>query len=170
MERKNLPIARMKMSPLIIFLLASATACSANKNIIFLSSKKEAVEKCTEWANQGTTMSFERELSYLEKEKEFELNNPKPEGSISLRSSTIFGNLVVDRDLLDWFKDRENYTDTIIKVKEEFGSRFCKVDDRRNQTLGYENQAIKDGSYKDEEGRKGEPLIVKHFRFLDHPF
>ena len=43
--------------------------------------------------------------------------------------------------------------------------RYCQSEQDTSQFLGYENNAIKNGSYRDEAGKKGEWTVVRHFRY-----
>ncbi len=154
----------IKLVSLIIFFMG-VSSCGDKDSGNYLS-KTQAIEECAKWVEKGRTMVFERELSYLEKEKEFENKNPKPISILNLdRLGAASSGLPDDRDLLSWFKERDDYTDKIMIIKDEMNSRFCKEDKERSQVLGYENQAIKDGSWESAKGKQGEPLMVRHFRY-----
>ena len=155
---------KIKLASIFVALFF-VSSCSDKDSESYLS-EAQAIEECEKWAENGRSMSFERELSYAEKEAAFENKNPKPISIISLETMDVTsGGRPSDRDLLSWFKERDDYTDRTMIVKEESNSRFCKEDEERDQVLGYENQAIKDGSWENVKGKQGEPLIVKHFRY-----
>ncbi len=134
--------------PLVVFALTLIASCSMG-----FSSRPEAESACRQWQGQVETVGYKRELLGFEKRTKFEQENPRPDAAFW------------DDEIIDWEKQKLAYASTPISETVEMSPRYCQVDIETSQFLGYENNAIKNGTYQVEAGKKGEWMVVKHFRY-----
>ncbi len=140
MRRHHLAVA--------IAVLIVAPSCSIN-----YTSRSEAESACREWEAQEAKVVHERELLGFEKRTKFEQENPRPDAAFW------------DDEIIDWEKQKLAYASETILESVAISPRYCQSEQETSQFLGYENNAIKKGSYRDEAGKKGEWTVVKHFRY-----
>lgn len=131
-----------------IVVLIVAPSCSTN-----YPSKSEAESACREWQGQQAKVDHERELLGFEKRTKFEQENPRPDAAFW------------DDEIIDWEKQKLAYASKTIRESVAISPRYCQSEQETSQFLGYENNAIKNGTYRDELGKKGEWTVVKHFRY-----
>ena len=140
MRRHHLAVA--------IVVLIVASSCSTN-----YPSKSEAESACSEWQGQEAKVDHERELLGFEKRTKFEQENPRPDAAFW------------DDEIIEWEKQKLAYASKTIRESVAISPRYCQSEQETSQFLGYENNAIKNGTYRDELGKKGEWTVVKHFRY-----
>ena len=131
-----------------IAVLIVAPSCSIN-----YPSRSEAESACREWQAQESKVDYERELLGFEKRIKFEKENPRPDAAFW------------DDEIIDWEKKKLAYTSKAIVESVAMSSPYCQSDQENLRFLGYENDAIKKGTYRDEVGKKGEWAVVKHFHY-----
>ena len=129
-------------------MLIVAPSCSIN-----YPSRSEAENACREWEAQEAKVDHERELLGFEKRTKFERENPRPDAAFW------------DDEIIDWEKQKLAYASKTILESVAISPRYCQSEQESSQFLGYENNAIKKGIYRDEAGKKGEWAVVKHFRY-----
>ena len=117
------------------------------------SSRSEAQSACREWQAQEAKVDYERELLGFEKRIKFEKENPRPDAAFW------------DDEIIDWEKKKLAYTSKAIVESVAMSSPYCQSDQENLRFLGYENDAIKKRTYRDEVGKKGEWAVVKHFHY-----
>lgn len=115
--------------------------------------RSEAESACSEWESQEDKVGYERELLGFEKRTKFEQENPRPEAAFW------------DDEIIDWEKKKLAYASLRISEPVAMSPRYCRLEQETSQFLGYENNAIKNGTYQDVEGKKGDWMVVKHFRY-----
>ena len=128
--------------------LIVAPSCSIN-----YPSRSIAESACREWEAQEAKVDHERELLGFEKRTKFEQENPRPDAAFW------------DDEIIDWEKQKLAYASKTIRENVAISPRYCQSEQETSQFLGYENNAIKNGTYRDELGKKGEWTVVKHFRY-----
>jgi len=92
-----------------------------------------------------------------DKEKLFWEENP-------LEAAYDDGYIVRDEELFKNEK-KEKFLSREMTKEERKWSRQCEEEIEINQFLGYENVAIKDGIWKNEDGKRGSFKIVKYFHY-----
>ena len=128
--------------------LIVAPSCSIN-----YPSRSIAESACRAWEAQEAKVDHERELLGFEKRTKFEQENPRPDAAFW------------DDEIIDWEKQKLAYASKTILQRFAISPRYCQPEQETSQVLGYENNAIKKGIYRDEPGKKGEWTVVKHFRY-----
>ncbi|WP_067094815.1 hypothetical protein [Synechococcus sp. MIT S9508] len=131
-----------------IAVLIVAPSCSMN-----YPSRSEAESACREWQAQEAKVDYERELLGFEKRIKFEQENPRPDAAFW------------DDQIIDWEKQKLAYASKTIVESVVMSSRYCQSEQENSRFLGFENDAIKKGTYRDEAGKKGEWRVVKNFRY-----
>ena len=131
-----------------IIVLVLVPSCSLN-----YPSRSEAESACSEWEGREGKLEYERELLGFEKRTKFEQENPRPDAAFW------------DDAIIDWEKRKLVYASKPIRENVAISPRYCQSEQETSQFLGYENEAIKNGTYQDEAGKKGEWTVVKHFRY-----
>ena len=131
-----------------IAVLIVAPSCSMD-----YPSRSEAESACSEWESQEDKVDFERELLGFEKRTKYEQENPRPDAAFW------------DDEIINWEKKKLAYASKTIRESVAISPRYCQSEQETSQFLGYENNAIKNGSYRDEAGKKGEWTVVRHFRY-----
>lgn len=116
-------------------------------------SRSEAERACHEWESQEDKVEYERELLGFEKRRKFEQDNPRPDAAFW------------DDEIRDWEKQKLAYASKMVSETVAVSPRTCQEEQQTSQFLGYENNAIRNGSYQDEVGKKGQWTLVKHFRY-----
>ena len=116
-------------------------------------SRSEAESACREWEGEEAKVDYERELLGFEKRTKFEQENPRPDAAFW------------DDEIIDWDKKKLAYASKKIIESVAISPRYCQSEQETSQILGYENNAIKNGSYRDEAGKKGEWTVVRYFRY-----
>lgn len=116
-------------------------------------SRSEAETACNEWESQQDKIDYERELLGFEKRRKFEQDNPRPDAAFW------------DDEIIEWEKQKLAYASKIISENVAISPRLCQEEQESSQFLGYENNAIINGTYQDAVGKKGEWTVVKHFRY-----
>ena len=129
-------------------MLIVAASCSMN-----YSSRSQAESACSEWKEQEAKVDYERELLGFEKRTKFERDNPRPDAAFW------------DDEIIDWDKQKSAYASETILESIAMSPRYCQSEQETSQVLGYENNAIKNGTYRDEVGKKGEWTAVRSFRY-----
>lgn len=89
----------------------------------------------------------------FEKINKFEKENPRP-------NAAYWDDIIVD-----WEEEKNAYASKSIKENNRISSRYCLEDQDSSSVFGLENNSIKEGTYVDEEGKKGEWKTVKSFRY-----
>ena len=117
------------------------------------SSRSEAESACNEWEDQEDKVDYERELLGFEKRRKFEQDNPRPDAAFW------------DDAIIVWEKQKLDYASKTISEYVAISPRGCQEQLETSQFLGLENTVIKNGSYQDEPGKKGDWVVVKHFRY-----
>ena len=140
MRRHHLTVA--------IAVLILAPSCSTN-----YPSRSEAESACREWIGQEDKVDFERELLGFEKRTKYEQENPRPDAAFW------------DDEIINWEKKKLAYASKTIRESVAISPRYCQSEQETSQFLGYENNAIKNGSYRDVAGKKGVWTVVRHFRY-----
>ena len=131
-----------------IAVLIVAPSCSMN-----YPSRPEAESACREWQAQVAKVDYERELLGFEKITKFEQENPRPDGAFW------------DDEIIDWEEQKLAYAAKTIHESVAISPRYCQLEPEAPQFLGYENNVIKNGSYRDEAEKKGEWTVVRYFRY-----
>ncbi len=144
--QRNLQSVKTIQPLFCVVLLMALSGCWAKH-----SSKAEALEKCNEWQSKGKEINYEQEMTW--KEKFWGFNKTDPEPSIETQ------------DWEEWFEKRKRYFASNPTKKISVAARECKHALNTKQVLGYENQAVSKGVWKNEEGLRGEWVIVKRFRY-----
>ena len=116
-------------------------------------SRSEAESACSAWESQEDKVDYQRELLGFEKRTKFEQENPRPDAAFW------------DDEIMEWEKQKLAYASKMITETVAVSPRSCQEQQETSQFLGYENNAIKNGTYQDELGKKGEWIVVKHFRY-----
>ena len=116
-------------------------------------SRSKAESACSEWEGQEAKFGYKRELLGFEKRTKFERENPRPDAAFW------------DDEIIDWDKKKLSYASKTIRESVAISPRYCQSEQETSQVLGYENNAIKNGTYRDEAGKKGEWTVVRHFRY-----
>ena len=140
----------MKFNQLTVSLFVAVCASSCS---IKHSSRMHADQACNEWMSEENLLSYERELLGFEKRTKFEAENPRPDASYW------------DDEVIDWENKKAAYASQPITETENISSRYCMDDSESMKFMGYENNAIKNGTYKDLPGEKGDWVLVKIFRY-----
>jgi len=116
-------------------------------------SRLEAEKACLEWDAQEVSFNYERELLGFEKRQKFEQEHPRPDAAYW------------DDEIIEWDEQKKAYAETRVTEVETIGSRYCEDDQQSMQFLGYENDAVHQGTYQDLSGQKGEWRVVRRFRY-----
>ena len=140
----------MKFNQLTVSLFVAVCASSCS---IKHSSRMHADQACNEWMSEENLLSYERELLGFEKRTKFEAENPRPDAAYW------------DDEVIDWENKKAAYASQPITESENISSRYCMDDSESMKFMGYENNAIKNGTYKDLPGEKGDWVLVKIFRY-----
>ena len=140
----------MKFNQLTVSLFVAVCASSCS---IKHSSRMHADQACNEWMSEENLLSYERELLGFEKRTKFEAENPRPDAAYW------------DDEVIDWENKKAAYASQPITESENISSRYCMDDSESMKFMGYENNAIKNGTYKDLLGEKGDWVLVKIFRY-----
>ena len=119
-----------------IAVLIVAPSCSMN-----YPSRSEAESACREWQAQESKVDYERELLGFEKRTKFEQENPRPDAAFW------------DDQIIDWEKQKLAYASKTIVESVAMSSRYCQLEQDNSRFLGYENDAIKKRTYRDEAGK-----------------
>ena len=133
---------------LVAFVVMLMASCSMN-----YSSRSEAEMACADWGSDAKKVTYERELLGFEKRTKFESENPRPDAAFW------------DDEIKDWEKQKLAYASKTVSESVSVSPRYCQEEQETSQFLGYENDAIKNGTYQDELGKKGEWAVKKHFRY-----
>ena len=126
--------------------------CNASCSIRY-SSKTEAYKICEQWLSGEESISFERELVGFEKITKFEAENPRPDAAFW------------DDEIIDWEKQKAAYASQSITETMTISSRYCMHDPKLKRFIGYENKAIRDGTYEHLSEKKGDWETMKSFRY-----
>ena len=124
----------MKFNQLTVSLFVAVCASSCS---IKHSSRMHADQACNEWMSEENLLSYERELLGFEKRTKFEAENPRPDAAYW------------DDEVIDWENKKAAYASQPITESENISSRYCIDDLESMKFMGYENNAIKNGTYKD---------------------
>ena len=139
----------MRFDQLVVaMVLMFIASCSLN-----YPSRSEAETACDQWESAQEKVTYQRELLGFEKRTKFEQENPRPDAAFW------------DDEIKDWEKQKLAYASKPVIETVSISPRYCQEEQQTSQFLGYENNAIKDGTYQDEEGKKGEWVVKKHFRY-----
>ena len=133
---------------LVAFVSALIASCSMN-----YPSRSEAETACSEWESDEEKVTYERELLGFEKRTKFESENPRPDAAFW------------DDEIRDWEKQKLAYASKPVRETVSISPRYCQEEQETSQFLGYENISIKNGTFQDEEGEKGEWIVKNHFRY-----
>ena len=134
-------------------LLISVSACSSDN----YPSRTEASNACDDWLHDGKRVTYQVKMTEDDKEKLFWEENP-------LEAAYADGYIVRDEELFKSEKKKEFLSREMTKEERKW-SRQCEEEIEINQFLGYENAAIKDGIWKNEDGKRGSFKTVKYFRY-----
>ena len=143
------------MNPLTSLLLGASVllvSCSSN-----YPSRTEASNACDDWMHDGEGVTYQVKMTEDDKEKLFWEQNP-------LEAAYDDGYIVRDKELIKNEKKDKFLSREMTKEEREW-SRYCEEERETNQFLGYENAAIKDGVWKNEDGKRGSFQIVRRFRY-----
>ena len=140
----------MKFNQLTVSLFVAVCASSCS---IKHSSRMHADQACNEWMSEENLLSYERELLGFEKRTKFEAENPRPDAAYW------------DDEIIDWENRKAAYASQSITERKDISSRYCLDHPELNQFNGYENEVIKNGTYQDLPGEKGDWVLVKKFRY-----
>ncbi|MDA7491069.1 hypothetical protein N9A81_01185 [Synechococcus sp. AH-707-M23] len=141
---------------LILPLSLGVTGCSWGK----YPSKIEAENKCKEWSANGRLLRYQRGITEEEELEKLKKSSTEPLTSPDIRLMRLAR---YSYDLREGLGEKTYSVRE--KVWDKINARRCELELETNQYLGYENQLIKDGTYKAEFGKRGEAVVVKHFRF-----
>lgn len=149
----------------LVVLLIGVSGCESK-----FPSRTQAIEECNEWEDKEVVVTYK--IKTGEKTTYGWFPEPEPpklsrQKFCMLKDDCRWAELP-NPEHMDWIKRRNKFakrTTTPIYGTKTNRSRRCKEEKETNQILGYENQAIVDGTWKDELGKKGEFEIVKHFRW-----
>ena len=134
-------------------LLISMSACASDN----YPSRTEARNACDVWLHDGKRVTYQVKMTEDDKEKLFLEENP-------LEAAYDDGYIVQDKELVKNEKKEEFLSREMTKEERKW-SRQCEEEIEINQFLGYENAAIKDGIWKNEDGKRGSFKIVKYFHY-----
>ena len=134
-------------------LLISVSACSSDN----YPSRTEASNACDDWLHDGKRVTYQVKMTEDDKEKLFWEENP-------LEAAYADGYIVRDEELFKSEKKKEFLSREMTKEERKW-SRQCEEEIETNQFLGYENAAIKDGIWKNKDGKRGSFKTVKYFRY-----
>ena len=134
-------------------LLISVSACASDNYL----SRTEASNACDDWLHDGKRVTYQVKMTEGDKEKLFWEENP-------LEAAFDDGYIVRDKELIKNEK-KEEFLSREMTNEERKWSRYCEEEREANQFLGYENGAVKDGTWKNEDGKRGLFKIVKRFRY-----
>ena len=116
-------------------------------------SRTEAESACDKWEASEKKVDYERELLGFEKRTKFEQDNPRPDAAFW------------DDEIKEWEKQKLAFASESISETISINPRYCQEEEQTSQFLGYQNNEIKNGTYQDEVGKKGEWKVVRHFRY-----
>ena len=129
-----------------LLLLLSLAGCSTT-----YSSVEQASTACNSWKEKGEIINYNHDLTWTEKFWKFNKTNPEPS--------------IETLEWEDWFEKRKLYFASSPKKKISVASRECKQDPDAAQVLGFENRAVKDGTWKNIDGQRGVFELIKSFGY-----
>ena len=128
----------------------------------FYPSRNVAFEKCEEWKDKGNVVVYKTNINIAEEASQFTVEHPVP---ISASSDSIYSKLKYANRLYEWNKAVQKFLVShptkLIKVN----SRICDYEPKAKLFFGYENKLIQEGAWKDEDGKRGQMIKVKSFRY-----
>ena len=138
--------------------LLGLSACSQT-----YSSKVVALSTCNGWAEQGPSINYEETLSREDALEVFRKKNPEPEEGFM----ESLGNAFMEQEgrLDKWNRDFERYLYTNPTQELTVEAYSCVEEDKTREVLGYANNSISDGTWKNEDGQRGYKKIVRYFRY-----
>ena len=146
-------------------------------------SMAEAESRCKEWEAKGRLLSYQRLLNSREIKIQFKKQYRKPidKRPANTKKTNIKQNIPnlnalysgsppsLDPSLFDYDDEARALNAYQLankdKTWDKINARSCKLEHETKQYLGYENNSIKNGTYKDESGMRSMQKVVKHFRF-----
>ena len=133
-----------------------------DKGTSLYSSKAEAFEECEDWKDSGNVVVYATNINIAEEASRFGLQNPAPTSHSS--GSTIDRLKFADR-LYEWNQLVENFIAKHPTKAMKIYSRMCEYEPKEKLFVGYENNKIQEGVWKDEDGMRGRMVKVKYFRY-----
>ena len=154
----------MRVLKILMFALviASVSGFDMEKDTDLYSSKTEAFEECERWIDQGRVIIYATDINIAEEASRFSLVHPTP---LSHSSGSTIGQLKYADRLYEWNQLVENFLAKHPTKTMKVSSRLCEYEPKKQLFVGYENNKIQEGVWKNEEGMRGRMEEVKSFRY-----
>ncbi len=146
-------------STLLVF---AVSGFDLNNETDFYPSKKVAFEKCEDWKDKGNVIVFKTTINIAEEASRFTAEHPVP---ISASFDTTTAKLQHAERLYEWNKLMQTFLIRHPTKSIKVNSRICEYEHKTKLFLGYENKQIQEGAWKDENGKRGQMVKVKSFRY-----
>ena len=146
----------------LAFLIVGLSGFDFENGTGLYSSKAEAFEECEDWKDSGNVVVYATNINIAEEASRFGLQNPAPTSHSS--GSTIDQLKYADR-LYEWNQLVENFLAKHPTKTMKVSSRLCDYEPKKQLFVGYENNQIQEGVWKNEQGMRGRMEEVKSFRY-----
>jgi hypothetical protein len=142
--------------------IASVSGFDMEKDTDLYSSKTEAFEECERWIDQGRIIIYATDINIAEEASRFSLAHPTP---LSHSTGSTIGQLKYADRLYEWNQLVENFLAKHPTKTMKVSSRLFEYERKKQLFVGYENNQIQEGVWKNEEGMRGRMEEVKSFRY-----